>query len=195
MIALYRQGTSVLHRSPAWLKLLALLLLAIVLVAIGGVPWASAVALVVVAALFVVAGFGFAEPFVQLWRVRWLILVMVVIQLWFVPLVTLTSNTLRVLAMVLAAALLSMTTSVEAMLDTLERIMPQTLALLLSLTITSIPVLLGFVQELREAVSARGVPSRRFDVTAPVRFVVPLLVRSLRHADDLGDAIAARGVR
>jgi biotin transport system permease protein len=44
-------------------------------------------------------------------------------------------------------------------------------------------------RDVREAQLARGV---RRDVRA---FAVPYLVMALKHADELGDALAARGVR
>ncbi len=56
-----------------------------------------------------------------------------------------------------------------------------------SLTLTMVPVVAGLAQRVRDAERARG-------VRLGVRSVVPLLVLTLRHADQVGDALAARGV-
>jgi biotin transport system permease protein len=60
--------------------------------------------------------------------------------------------------------------------------------LLLALSIRSVPVVAALAAEVRDAQRARG-------LTSSVRaFAVPLIVRALRHADQLGEALAARGV-
>jgi len=51
-----------------------------------------------------------------------------------------------------------------------------------------VPVVVGLAEEVREAQLARGLGM------SPRAFAVPLVVRSLRHADALGEALAARGV-
>ena len=62
-------------------------------------------------------------------------------------------------------------------------------AVLLAVTITTVPVLARLAAEVRDAQRARGVrPSLR-------AALVPFVVLSLRHADQLGEALAARGVR
>ncbi len=65
---------------------------------------------------------------------------------------------------------------------------PERIGLLLSLGIRSVPVVVGLAEEVREAQLARGLGM------SPRAFAVPLVVRSLRHADALGEALAARGV-
>jgi biotin transport system permease protein len=87
---------------------------------------------------------------------------------------------------------------VSALLDTVERglrpltrfgVDPQRVALLLTVTLSTIPVLARLAGEVRDAQRARGArASLRF-------FVVPFLVVALKHADELGDALTARGVR
>ena len=60
-------------------------------------------------------------------------------------------------------------------------------AMTISLTLTMIPVVAGFARAVREAQRARG-------VRPGLRTTVPLMVRTLRHADEVGDALAARGL-
>jgi biotin transport system permease protein len=59
---------------------------------------------------------------------------------------------------------------------------------MLTLGIRCVPVVVGLAEEVREAQLARGLGS------SPRAFAVPLIVRSLRHADALGEALVARGV-
>lgn len=93
------------------------------------------------------------------------------------------------------AGLLTLTTPVSALLDVLERLMrripgvnPERAALVLTLAIRAIPVVASLAAEIRDAQRARG---GGLDVRA---YGVPLVVRSLRYSDALGEALVARGV-
>jgi len=99
--------------------------------------------------------------------------------------------------LVLLAALVTITTRTTALIDVVVRVCrplafvgvdPERIGLLLSLGIRSVPVVVGLAAEVREAQLARGLGM------SPRAFAVPLVVRSLRHADALGEALAARGV-
>jgi biotin transport system permease protein len=60
---------------------------------------------------------------------------------------------------------------------------------MLTVALTTLPVMTRIAHQVREAQRARGArPGIR-------RFAVPYLVMTLKHADELGDALAARGVR
>ncbi|HEX2361852.1 MAG TPA: energy-coupling factor transporter transmembrane component T, partial [Jiangellaceae bacterium] len=61
-------------------------------------------------------------------------------------------------------------------------------ALVLALAIRAVPVVAGLASEVRDAQRARGIAAD------PRSFAVPFVVRSLRHADALGEALAARGL-
>ena len=63
----------------------------------------------------------------------------------------------------------------------------QAVALVLSLALTMVPVVGGFVRSVREAQDARG-------VRLGLRTALPILVRTMRHADEVGEALAARGL-
>ena len=65
---------------------------------------------------------------------------------------------------------------------------PERVGLLIALAIRSVPVVVGLAEQVRDAQRARGLTA------SPRAFAVPLIVRSLRHADALGDALVARGV-
>ncbi|HYD64830.1 energy-coupling factor transporter transmembrane component T, partial [Azospirillum sp.] len=94
------------------------------------------------------------------------------------------------------ATLVTLTTRVSDMVETLERALAWLrplgvnagkVSLMLALTIRLVPVLLAQAQEIRMAQRARGVER------SAVALLVPLMVKTLRMADDLADALEARG--
>jgi biotin transport system permease protein len=96
----------------------------------------------------------------------------------------------------LLASLLTLTTSVSELLAAFNAALrplrvfgvdTDRVALLLALTITTVPVISRLAAAIREARAARGAS------TGVTGYGVPLLVLSLQHADELGDAIDARG--
>ena len=198
MIALYRPGTSLLHRTPAGVKILLFMLVSLAITLAGSTPGALPIAVLVAVAGYLLAGFGLRELARQVFVVRWLVLFMLVAQVIFLPPVIAITNTGRVLAVIVLAALITLTTRIPELLDAIDRALsplrrvgvnPAAVGLLLAMTITTIPVIAGFAATIREAQRARGVPVRL------ATFAVPLLVMSLKHADDLADALAARGVQ
>lgn len=101
----------------------------------------------------------------------------------------------RLSTVILLAVALTLTTRVSAMVEALEcaltplkfvGVSPAKAGFTLSLAIRFVPVLFAIVAEIREAQRARGLEGSVFAV------VLPLLVRTLRMADDLAEAIAAR---
>lgn len=201
MLSLYRPGDGPLHRMPAGPKMLLLALVAIALAALPTAVGAAAVcagAVVVAYVAYVVSGVGVRELGRQIWGLRWIVAITAIGQLVFLGPEPALANTARVSAALVVAVLLPLTTRVDDMLDALERGLgplrrigmdAERAALLLAVTITTIPVLARLAAEVREAQRARGVrPSLRAGL-------VPFTVLSLRHADQLGEALAARGVR
>ncbi|MEJ7705163.1 MAG: energy-coupling factor transporter transmembrane component T [Geodermatophilaceae bacterium] len=95
------------------------------------------------------------------------------------------------------AGLVTLTTRVSAMLDVVEALLgplgrfgvrPDRVGLVLALAVRGVPVIAGIAGTVRDAHRARG------STVAPWAVLVPVVVRVLRHADSLGDALAARGV-
>lgn len=196
MIQLYRPGTSLLHRLPAGVKLAALAVAALALSLPGHDGWSIGASLLAVCGLYAVARFPFRVLFAEAWRLRWLVLVLAAALWIFVSPLAAWISTTRVLALVLLAGLLTLTTRMADLLAVLHRMLEplrrfgidiDAVSMTLSLTITMIPVVAGFAEQIRQAQSARG-------ARLGIRAVVPLLVRTLRHADDVGDALAARGL-
>lgn len=197
MISLYRPGRSILHRMPSGLKLALLTASALLLSLYGQRWWVLATAALLTVMGFLLTGFGVGELWRQLLSLRWLVVIMVIPQLIFLGLEPALINTSRVSLVVLLAALVTLTSPMSALLDVIERLLspfarfgvsPTKISLLLSLTITTIPVIASLFGQIREAMIARGGPRMSF------RMVLPLLVVSLQHGDQLSDALRARGV-
>ena len=198
MVTLYRPGDGWMHRAAAGPK--AAVLLAVVL-AVSFLPstwWAAGAAAAVAVLGYLISGLGMRELGRQAIAVRWVIVITLGGQLIFLDAESAVANTSRVLAAILLAGMLVLTTRVAALLDAFERglrpferlgVDAQRVALLLAVTINTVPVLARLATGVREAQRARGARA------GIVGFVVPFLVVSLKHADDLGDALTARGVR
>ncbi|MET7752557.1 energy-coupling factor transporter transmembrane protein EcfT [Micromonospora sp. NPDC005367] len=194
---MYRPGGSVLHRMPAGPKLLTVMALALAISLAPANPGLLAGAIALVFGCYLLTGLGLRELGRQLRDLRWLVLVMLVPQALFLSLPTAAANVTRVVVVVLLAALVTLTTRTEDLIDAIAGALgplrrfgvdPNRIALMLSMTITTVPVITGFAVQVREAQRARGVPVQ------PLAFVVPLLVMALKHSDDLADALTARGV-
>lgn len=196
MIHSYRKGTSIVHRMRAGIKLGLLAVFALVLSAYPHDAASIAVALAAVCGLFALARLGTGVLLREVWRLRWLVLVLGTALWLFVSPLTAWINTARVVALVLLASLLTLTTRMESLLQALHRALhplrrfgvdADAVSMSTSLALTMIPVVASFADDIRDAQRARG-------VRLGIRGVVPLMVRTLRHADDVGDALAARGL-
>lgn len=198
MITLYSPGTGWLHRMPAGPKAAGVL---VVVLAISLLPtswWSAGVAAAVVLVGYLASRLGMRELARQVIAVRWVIVITLVSQLLFLSTEAAFANTARVIATLLLAALLVLSTRVADLLDAFERgllpfrrfgVDPARAALLLAVAINTVPVLARLAGTVRDAQRARG------GRTGPVTLVVPFLVVALKHADELGEALTARGVR
>ena len=196
MIGLYHPGSSPLHRAPAAVKLLALLVGTTALVVVRS-PAAVGVAAAVVLAFVAVARLPAQLAWRQVWPLRWFVVVLVPLQWWSGGARAAVVVVGTLVVSVLGAAVVTLTTRVSAMLDLIERgteplrrfgVDPERVALVLALTIRAVPVLAATAGEVGDARRARGLQrSLR-------ALLVPLVVRTVRHADRLGEALVARGV-
>ena len=196
MIGLYVPGDSPLHRAPAGVKLLGLAVL-LLAVSLLRSPWVLAGGLVLFAAAAAVSRVGVRAVLSQLRPLLWLLILVGVVQAW----ITGPAAAVRVVAALVlavgAAGLVTLTTRTQELLDALVAVLrplrrldvdPDRVALVLALAVRTVPVLAGLAAEVREARAARGAGR---SVRA---FAVPVTIRALRHADRLGEALAARGV-
>jgi biotin transport system permease protein len=196
VIGLYRPGTSLLHRAPAGL-LLGLLLVGTTALVLVRRPLAIAVAALVVVAGYALAAVPAPVALAQLWPMRWFVVLLVPLQWWSGGWRQVVVVVGTMLVTVAAAALVTLTTRVSDMLDVCVRlgrplrglgVDPERVGLTLALTVRAVPVLADTFAQARDARRARGLER------SPRALLVPLVLRTLRHADRLGEALAARGV-
>lgn len=159
--------------------------------------WALALVAIIVVAAYPVAGVSLRYV-VKLTRDVALILgVVCATQAWLQGLEVAASTFARILALVWAAGLLTSTTTFSEMMEALRRglaplrsigVEPARLAFALTLAIRFVPLLRQVLRESREAQLARGLGRN------PVTLVVPVMIRVIRLADSVSEAIEARGI-
>ncbi|GEO80861.1 energy-coupling factor transporter transmembrane component T family protein [Pararhodospirillum oryzae] len=194
--SLHVPGHSLLHRLPAGVKLLGLSALGLALVFTPD-PWILLGALGVVFLAYPLSGLGWRAPVRQGLGLLPLIALIAGTQAWLVGWQDAVMVSARLAALLLSATLVSLTTPLAATLAVLERLLaplawlglaPRAVAFALGLTIRFVPVLGGLLRETREAAAARG----RDRVAWAL--LVPLILRALRLADQVSEAVEARGL-
>jgi biotin transport system permease protein len=190
-IGLYHPGRTWLHRCPAGGKLAALVVALALTLAYPILVLGPTVALFALARI---------PPRLVLASVRplWPLLVLTgVLQLVTAGPLRAASVLCGLVGGVLLAALVTLTTRVTDMLTVITAVLrplrrlgvhPERVALLLALTIRCVPMLTAIVAAAREAQLARGAGRN------PLALAVPVVVRALRAADALGEALTARGL-
>jgi biotin transport system permease protein len=195
IIGLYVPGQSVLHRLSAGWKMLGLLLAMVALVAIAH-PWQLGMAVLVVVLGFAVARVPGRLVWRQLRPLRWLLLLVAAFQVVFAGWQAAVMVCGGLLVAMGLSALLTLTTPVTEILNLSQRLLrplsrfgvdPDRVGLVLAMTIRCIPLLIGIVDEVSQARKARGLGF------SPAALVVPVVVRALRSADAMGEALIARG--
>ncbi|PSK92382.1 biotin transport system permease protein [Murinocardiopsis flavida] len=195
-VGLYVPGDGPAHRAPAGAKLLVLLVAVSAMLLAGDLRVALAA---VAAAVLLYPLCGLAPRHV--WRtVRPLLVFVAVIgvfQWYAADAQTAVRVCAQLVAAVLLAGLVTLTTKVSAMLALFERlagplrhvgVRPDRVALTLALTIRCIPLVATAYRNSREAYAARGLRGR------PHLLVVPVIVGLIRSAEAMGEAMVARGI-
>ncbi len=192
---LYIPGDSPLHRArPAW-KLIGLFLFC-TLVFVLSTPVVLALAFVVMALGYIRAGLSASHAFAAVRPALFVLAIIFAAQLWLDDLATATYVTLRFVVLLAAAGLVTYTTSAsqftEGLLSLLSRapswVPREKIALALSLVWRFIPMIRGQFEEVREAQRARGLDRNM------VALLIPLIVRILKTADEVAEAIDARSL-
>lgn len=195
MFAAFRPGASWLHALTPGIKLLALALAGTGLFFVSH-PGLMLALLGLVLLLFPAAGLPLRAACEQLRPALVLIALLVAVQALISDLPTAMLVGARLVALILLAGLVTLTTRTSAMIETLEGVLgwlaplgvnPRKAALALSLGVRFIPLLAGIVDAVREAQRVRGLER---DILA---LAIPTLIRALALTDDVSDAIEARG--
>ncbi|AKK09008.1 energy-coupling factor transporter transmembrane protein EcfT [Corynebacterium testudinoris] len=196
-LGVYVPGDTLVHRTPAGWKFVALLSY-ILATTIAVKTWPLAVACLAVVSLFYVLARIPARLAVQQTApVLPVLLVLGAFQWWQRGWEFAAVTVVVLLSSVAAAALLTLTTTIAELMAAIENglapfarfgLPVETISLAISLTIRLIPLQLATVTEVLAARKARGAG---FSIAA---FGTPVMVRSIRRARLLAEALIARGV-
>ncbi|KAA5606125.1 energy-coupling factor transporter transmembrane protein EcfT [Roseospira marina] len=189
-----RPGRSPLHRMPAGIKLLVL--------AAAGTGLAFTTSLWVLGGALALTGAGYAiarQPVRRLFGVIrpmiWLLVPIFLVQGFMESWILAVAIVTRIITLVALAQLVTLTTPSDTMIAVITRALtpfrvfgvhPGKVALAISLALRFLPVIGGLAQEVRDAQRARGLGHN------PLALALPLLIRTLRMAGDVTDAIEAR---
>src|SRR5699024_1019387 len=167
-LAVYRPGDSLLHRAPVWIKLVALVAVIVAISLLVRVPWQLAPPAVLLVAAAVAARRPIGARVRRLLPVLAMLAVIGVFQ-WVLSGWRQAVVVCGVLLLsVLAAALVTVTTPISALLDTvvaaagpLRRIGvdPERVGLVFALTLRAVPLLAELLGQVTEARQARGLRS------------------------------------
>jgi biotin transport system permease protein len=198
MQSLYVDGDTWMHRASPRAKLIALAALGILLF-LTDHPALLAVAAIVAAILFFAVGLSFREALIRLKPVFLVILFVASFSLLFNPLHAAVTTVLRLVALVLFAATVTATTTIGSFIEEitflagpLERlglVHAADIGLAVGLVVRFVPEIVDRYGAIREAHEARGLKIRLSTT------LVPLIILTLRDADDIAAAIDARGIR
>ncbi len=202
MMSGYLSATSLLHRLPAGVKLAALAGLSLLILPADD-PRLLGGALVLALCVYAALGRRALRRLMLLRPLLPLLVIMFALQAWAgewtrAGYAAGLASALRILLMVLLADLVTLSTPLQAMMDTLERLLtplarfgasPRKLALAVALVLRFVPVLMASWHARQEAWRARS--TRR-----PSLALLPgFLAETLRLADQVADALDARGFR
>lgn len=196
--SLYIPGQSWLHRLKAGQKLIALAILGAVLLMVHSLTVLTAVLMTV---LWLTYRSGLSP--VKLWRnlrtMAWFMLMLGIYSAWVQSPGAAAEMLLRLSSMIVLALLVSMTTPITQMMAVMEWLLrpfarmgwvdANKVSLAFGLTLRLIPELSLQWDEIREALLARGIKP------GVLTMLFPMLVRTLRRAQEISEAIDARAVK
>ena len=192
----YLPGATLIHRASPVVKVAVLAALMVALVVGAGAGPVVAAGLFVVI-LYAVARVPPRVAAAQVWPLRWLVGLLFAFQTWALGWAAALVICANLVVAVAAASVLTLTTRVDdlrrALVAGLHRLplpaaAPERIGLAVALMIRSIPVITAIAAETRDARRARGLER---SIRA---FVTPTVVRTIRHAQGVGEALQARGV-
>lgn len=195
MISLYLPERTWLHGIPAGWKLIALALISLTVAPFDNLPLMAGLVAAVLA-LYVSLGRA-ALAQIALLRPLWpLFLILLALHWWRGDVLLGAVVILRILAMVLLANAVTMTTRMDAMMDAVEPLLrplalfgvaPRAVALAVAMMIRFVPLLFALWEALNESWRART--GRR----GGWRLLAPFCIQTLRMSHHTAEALAARG--
>lgn len=195
-LGVYVPGVTAIHRMPPLWKFLVLFAFIISTSIVVKDPRVAAALVLVAAVLYAVARIPVHVAWGQLWPSLPLLIILGLFQWWQKDFSFALNVTLLIFSSLMMAMLLTLTTKLAAIMEAFEQALAplarfgvpvENIVLALSLTLRLIPLMLGTVNEVLDARKARGAA---FSITA---FGTPVLIRSIRRARAIADALWARG--
>lgn len=196
-LGFYVPGNSLIHRTPPAWKFAVLILYILGTAIFIKTPLVAVLVLLFPVAGYLIARIPLGVAISQLWPPLPILAVLGLFQWWQRGAETALSMVLVIFAAIMAATLLTLTTTIPAIMDAIDKLLAplarfgipvESISLAISLTIRLIPLQLATVQEVLNARKARGAS---FSIRA---FGTPVLIRSMRRAQGIGEALQARGV-
>ncbi|WP_024796777.1 energy-coupling factor transporter transmembrane component T family protein [Tomitella biformata] len=196
-LGLFQPGHSLVHRTPAGVKIVLLAVGIVAMSILVREPWQLLPAAATVLLVIATARLRLSLVLRQVRPLLWMLVIIGVFQVFLTSWQRAVVICGVLLLSVVAATLITLTTQVTEMLDVTTRMLgplrrfgvdPDRVGLVFAMTIRSIPMLGDLVGTVTQARKARGLG---FSVRA---LVVPVIVGALRRADALGDALIARGL-
>ncbi len=195
MISLYMAGGSWAHKLSARAKLVFLFVLSLLIIPFNTL-WFSALLLVFVVGLYGSLGKQGLEKLKAVRPLLWMMAIIFLVHVFLGDIEQGIIAVLRLLAMVLLANFISITTRMEALMDAVEPlfrplrvfgISPRRVSLAVALVIRFVPVLLAVYASLQEAYKARTARANSW------RLLAPFALHAIKMTDHVAEALTARG--
>jgi len=196
LLGLYHPGTTLLHRAPLAVRIVALSLFGLAVVVLRG-PWVSLAGLAVAGMAAVVARLPVRSTIRGLRPVMITAVVVLGYQTWQRGWAVGAEVSGDLVALVLAGTVVTATTPTDVLLDGLTGAVrplrrvglpPEGFGLAVALLLRTVPAIGDLFGEVRDAAKARGLERN------PRALLVPFAIRTVGRARTVGDALAARGI-
>lgn len=195
-LSVYVPGTTVIHRmKPSWKILILLVFILVTSIFFNSLPWAGG-AVIAAALTYIIARIPPRIAWSQLWPPLVILIPLAGFQWWAKDFDYAAVMFLNILAAMILAFLLTLTSTVDAIMESLEESLQplnrfgvpvENISLAMSLTIRLIP-------SCSKRSTRFSMPARLAALASPSAFVTPVIIRSIRRARAIGEALQARGV-
>ncbi|WP_273760465.1 energy-coupling factor transporter transmembrane protein EcfT [Bartonella sp. ML70XJBT.G] len=194
MISLYIPRGTFIHRLSPWVKLLFLTVCGTTIIMVSSILLLGLFLLLVVL-FYRVAKIPLSTVIKQFKSIGLLLVLLFAFQTLFSSLFTGVEVVLRLVILFSLSSLISFTTKVSDMVASIEAglqpfrcfgINPSKVSMIISMAIRFIPLLREKFNEVREAQQARGLN------TNIVALAIPLIIRTIRMASEVAEALEAR---
>ncbi len=195
LISTYSSGNSIVHTAKPMTKVLLLICSCTLLFVWEN--WISlALASLLIGGLYIIAKISHQNIVAAIKPALWVLLFIFAVQVYLVDWLFASFVVLRFITMIMAASLLTLTTKTSDLISGIEGFLgrflseknSESISLALSLCFRFIPMVRKIFEEVKEAQKARGL-DRSWRA-----LVTPTIIRTLKSADEISEAIVARSI-